>query len=456
MGGFTLIDPEKKDAAPNEQQHTVLTLEYFKDHPDIEIPRVTAADMEDRSKGDALSEIIAILQTTWFIVQCIARGQQRLALTELELVTLALASLNAMTFAIWWDKPLGVQEPVKIYLKVEKIQVNEDRREINRDDRLSIKYVISKSWDKVKEFGYGSLGFLTDPCQNGLVMFFLILFFILPTVFIYFITLPFFILFPLAIVFLLKVVKTEPSPQNTPLQSRGLLANRMVSSTQKFRYWLTSKVTKFVANRMKEIFDGDIVGILFGWYILLPLLFLFFTLFVILLMPFFTLFFLLSFIFTAVFGIITTSSIRPGASHVPSFYAPNTKSDRWSRMTVFALFGVIFGGLHCIGWNFKFPTHTEQSLWRSTSVAVTAIPLIVAPIDFILTTRLRIRDIDSCATLERLALLVLDLIMTILLFIYVPARLSLIAQALALLRSQPASALTAVDWTKYVPHLFSS
>ena len=65
-------------------------------------------------------------------------------------------------------------------------------------------------------------------------------------------------------------------------------------------------------------------------------------------------------------------------------------------------------------------------------------------------------DIDSCPILERLALLVLDLIMTIFLFIYVPARLSLIAQALALLRSQPASALTAVDWTKYVPHLFSS
>ena len=125
-------------------------------------------------------------------------------------------------------------------------------------------------------------------------------------------------------------------------------------------------------------------------------------------------------------------------------------------MVVFALFGVIFGGLHSIGWNFKFPTHSEQSLWRSTSVAIAAIPVIVAPIDFLLATRLRIRDINSCETLEKVALLTLDLVMTVLLFIYVPARLSLIAQALALLRSQPASALTAVDWTKYVPHLFSS
>ena len=93
---------------------------FFKAHPDIAIPKITAAAIADRSKGDALSKIIAILQTTWFIVQCIARGQQRLALTELELVTLALASLNAMTFAIWCHKPLGVQDPLQIYWKVDR------------------------------------------------------------------------------------------------------------------------------------------------------------------------------------------------------------------------------------------------------------------------------------------------------------------------------------------------
>ena len=100
-------------------------MDYFKAHPDIEIPKIKAAEIEDRSKGDALSKIIVILQTTWFIVQCIARGQQRLALTELELVTLALASLNATTFAIWWDKPLVVREPIQIYLKMETEQVEQ-------------------------------------------------------------------------------------------------------------------------------------------------------------------------------------------------------------------------------------------------------------------------------------------------------------------------------------------
>jgi len=165
----------------------------------------------------------------------------------------------------------------------------------------------------------------------------------------------------------------------------------------------------------------------FGWFILLPSLFVLLLLFTIFLTPFVALLFLLSFIFTAVFGIVTTSTFRPGASHVPSFYAPITKSDRWSRMVVFALFGVIFGGLHCIGWYFKYPTQSEQTLWQATSLAITVIPLIVAPIDFLLATR----DIRSCQKFECKVLLILDFIMTIL--IYVPACLSLIAQALALL-----------------------
>src|SRR6266542_1557879 len=59
-----------------------------------------------------------------------------------------------------------------------------------------------------------------------------------------------------------------------------------------------------------------------------------------------------------------------------------TKSDHWSRMVVFALFGVIFGGLHCIGWCFEYPTQSEQTL-------------------------------GSCQIFEGRTLLILDLIMTI-------------------------------------------
>ena len=96
-----------------------LSFGRFKDLVDnslITFPTITAAEIQDRAKGDFLSKSIAILQSSWFIVHCIARGIQGLAITELELVTLALASLNGVIYYFWWDKPLGVNEPVQVYL----------------------------------------------------------------------------------------------------------------------------------------------------------------------------------------------------------------------------------------------------------------------------------------------------------------------------------------------------
>ena len=40
----------------------------------IKAPKIiTQAEIEDHSKGDVISKIIVILQTTWFISQCISR-----------------------------------------------------------------------------------------------------------------------------------------------------------------------------------------------------------------------------------------------------------------------------------------------------------------------------------------------------------------------------------------------
>ena len=134
MGGFALVDPDLKTAEPKDQNGQVLTVDHFKaliEDSDFNFPNIPEEDIEDRSKGDVLFKLIAILQTSWFIVQCVARGQQQLALTELELVTLALASLNGVTFAIWWHKPLGVQRPVKIYLKTEERIVQDAARHVS-------------------------------------------------------------------------------------------------------------------------------------------------------------------------------------------------------------------------------------------------------------------------------------------------------------------------------------
>ena len=82
----------------------------------IDIPKVTEEEIQDRSKANSLAKIIVVGQTTWFIMQCIARGVQGLVLTQLELVTLAFAFLNAFMYFLWWDKPIDVECSVPVYL----------------------------------------------------------------------------------------------------------------------------------------------------------------------------------------------------------------------------------------------------------------------------------------------------------------------------------------------------
>jgi len=82
-----------------------------------DFPRISKAEIDDRSKGDTISKGVVILQTGWFVTQCIARGAQGLPVTELELATVAFAALNFLIYVLWWDKPLNVQRGVRVYKK---------------------------------------------------------------------------------------------------------------------------------------------------------------------------------------------------------------------------------------------------------------------------------------------------------------------------------------------------
>ena len=70
----------------------------------------------DRSKRDLFSKGFAVLQTTWFITQCIARAAYGLTITELEIATLAFAVLNGLLYFLWWNKPQDVACPAPVYL----------------------------------------------------------------------------------------------------------------------------------------------------------------------------------------------------------------------------------------------------------------------------------------------------------------------------------------------------
>jgi hypothetical protein len=80
----------------------------------LAFPKVSEKEIMDRSKAGAFSKGVVLPQTLWFIAQCGARGAQHLPLTQLELATLAFASLNSIMYFFWWYKPLDVQCAIRI------------------------------------------------------------------------------------------------------------------------------------------------------------------------------------------------------------------------------------------------------------------------------------------------------------------------------------------------------
>jgi hypothetical protein len=111
MGGFMLFEGNTAKSVLSPDMFAAL-LRTGK----IEFPTVTVEEIEDRSKADGFSKMIALGQTLWFIAQCIGRRAQHLDLTLIELLTLSLAVLNGVMYFLWWNKPLDVRCPVRIHL----------------------------------------------------------------------------------------------------------------------------------------------------------------------------------------------------------------------------------------------------------------------------------------------------------------------------------------------------
>ncbi|TDL14490.1 hypothetical protein BD410DRAFT_845987 [Rickenella mellea] len=125
MGGFMLFDGDKPLYTLSPEK-----LDELSRARKIVFPKITKKEIEDKSKGDVLSKGFVIVQTGWFVLQCIARGVERLPITELELVTLAFAVLNFTTYALWWNKPLNVDCPFSVYLVCENSDQPNDKDRI--------------------------------------------------------------------------------------------------------------------------------------------------------------------------------------------------------------------------------------------------------------------------------------------------------------------------------------
>ena len=128
MGGFHLFKhglKETSDIEPISHEedtplHPLTAIDLYGDNTTLGIDFSsftvpTEAEIEDRGKSDWLTKSLVLLQTLWFVMQCIAWAVEHLPVTHLEIVTLAYVAMNFAIYIFWWNKPLNINRPIQVF-----------------------------------------------------------------------------------------------------------------------------------------------------------------------------------------------------------------------------------------------------------------------------------------------------------------------------------------------------
>ncbi|KAG0699100.1 hypothetical protein DFH29DRAFT_62933 [Suillus ampliporus] len=315
MGGFMLYVNNKPRATLTPDE-----LLCFVREGSVDMPVIMEAEIEDRSKGDALSKGIAIFQLVWFILQLVARYVQNLPITLLEIDTLAVAALSWISYCLWWKKPKDVGRPYIVHWKA-----------------------------------------------------------------------------------------TSPPPSNLTYDE----VHPAFSNGGCSRYFC---------------------------YLVYPL--------------------------TSLMGISRVISPRTAHSRrVPSLGGYGTHHDAPIALLAPAIgtySGIVFGGIHCLGWNFFFQSHAEQILWRAASLGMACI--CASQFVFVMLGAgywnrgainvqmrgLRIKIPSLVLDITACYCVILSLFSSL---IYITSRVTLVVLMILSFRSLPPGVYDTVVWTEFVPHL---
>ncbi len=100
MGGIA-VDPRGSGSFIPLSQRSTLTRKgvslLLKHEPHL-LPDISVEEVKDKSKGSAVTKILACIQATWFCMSCIARIAQHLPLSLLELNTFAHAMCTVVVY----------------------------------------------------------------------------------------------------------------------------------------------------------------------------------------------------------------------------------------------------------------------------------------------------------------------------------------------------------------------
>jgi len=122
-------------------------------------------------------------------------------------------------------------------------------------------------------------------------------------------------------------------------------------------------------------------------------------------------------------------------------YIPYTTRSLTDMLWVGLLTAAAFNAIHCIAWDYTFPTPVEQWIWRAASIVAIG----VSALSFV---------IAEAAYMEWLTLgMMTKVAMFLCLPIYVGARLCLIAVTFSSLRAVPADIYTSPGWVNSIIHI---
>jgi hypothetical protein len=121
MGGFHSFTGSAKGEASYEPKHPIRWDDVIPllENETIDLP--TEREIQDKSTSDWLAKTVVLIQTIWFITQCIARRIEHLPTTELEIVALAYTTINFGIFLAWLDKPQNVECPIRVFHQPPKL-----------------------------------------------------------------------------------------------------------------------------------------------------------------------------------------------------------------------------------------------------------------------------------------------------------------------------------------------
>ncbi|TFK59601.1 hypothetical protein BDN72DRAFT_883893 [Pluteus cervinus] len=399
MGGFAI----KVKCNNNEEirvLHPTTLIDHLKNNRlNIKELTLTKEEVRDKSKGDFLSKGIVALQTTWFICECVARLVLKLPLLELEVVTLAFATLNILTYFLWWHKPLDVYCPIYLHLlppghahpsSQEKTHTTSDLAGPSQQTNVTSPFAAPR------ENALAS----PDSSQDGIEA--------VPRSRQVVVSAP-------AVAFIRGTEASPTSPQDWRFVTEdwfegGFLQEGMVA---------------------RGIFVLNKVGWVMGHVLIKDP-------FLAVAMP-----------FAEMFEDDDVPDEASHTSHVNMFYGtamlPGEEDIVWAGS---CFIGMIFGAIHFFSWDSPFRTHSELLLWRCSSIVLVIQPFLLLVVN--------LSNHTPPAWLKGMADLLGGFSFFLAFYVgtiaYILARFCLLVLAFLSLLNLPHNALRTASWTSYIPH----